>query len=135
MKTPDKKLSKHELRKFGLIFSVFIIGIFVLLVPFIVDKPMPLWPWYIAGVLTGLALVVPQALIFVYKPWMKFGAIAGWINTRIILAVLFYLVVAPTGLVMRLLGKDPMARKFDKSSASYRVTNETQDKSHMETPY
>ena len=135
MKIPDKTLSKQELRKFGLIFSIFIVGIFALLIPYIVNKDMSVWPWYIAAASTGLAFLFPQGLIIIYKPWMKFGAIAGWINTRIILAVLFYLIVLPTGLVMRLLGKDPMARGFDKKLASYRVTNEIQDKNHMETPY
>lgn len=129
------RLSKNDLRKFGLIFSIVGAGLFGLLLPFLFSKGMPLWPWYCAAVITGCALLLPQTLIVIYKPWMKFGAVAGWINTRIILAVLFYVILTPVGLLMRLFGKDPMARSFDGECESYRVAHDTQEKNHMETPY
>jgi hypothetical protein len=57
----------------------------------------------------------------IYIGWMKFAFVLGWVNTRVILSVFFYLVITPVGLVMRLFGRDPMNRKFDRSAASYWV--------------
>lgn len=131
----EQKLSKSDLRKFGLIFSIVVAGLFGLLLPLLFSKGMPQWPWYIAAIITGCALLLPQTLIIIYKPWMIFGAAAGWINTRIILMILFYVIFTPIGLLMRLFGKDPMTRAFDEECESYRVTHAAQDKNHMETPY
>lgn len=58
-----------------------------------------------------LGLVLPILLKPVYIVWMRFAFILGWINTRIILFILFYLVVTPLGLLMRLLRMDLLERK------------------------
>jgi len=52
----------------------------------------------------------------VYAAWMSFASVLGWINTRIILAILFYLVLTPMGLAMRLLGVDLLERKEKKET-------------------
>ena len=52
---------------------------------------------------------------------LKFGAVAGWINTRIILLLLFYVVLLPVGLVMKVFGADPLRRKTDPTVQSYRI--------------
>ena len=66
---------------------------------------------------------------------MKFGNVMNWINTRIILGILFYGMFLPIGVVMRLFGKDPMHRKLDRELPSYRVTSDNDDKSNVERPY
>jgi hypothetical protein len=73
-------------------------------------------------------------LKIIYTPWMKFGHILGFINTRIILGFIFFVMITPMGLVMRLMGKDPMCRKLD-GSASYRKISASQTKEHMERPF
>lgn len=50
---------------------------------------------------------------------MKFALILSWINTRIILILLFYLVFTPIGLILKLLGKDLLDRKINKADKSY----------------
>ena len=82
---PDKK----ELRKFGLIFAVFFLLFFGLLIPWIWDKSTPNWVWYVSGTFAAVALVLPVALGPVYRIWMKIGHVLGWINTRIILGLVF----------------------------------------------
>jgi hypothetical protein len=99
------------------------------------DRSSPTWPWIIAAVMVSLAVAVPGLLIYIYKPWLKFGAVAGWINTRIILFVMFYGLITPTGLIRRLFGSDPLRRRFEPESDSYRVTNQPQSNDHMEKPY
>jgi len=95
------------------------------------------WRWYrgtdqrvvialvaVAAVLLLLAAVAPAALRPVYRGWMKLGAALGWINTRIILTVAFFLVVTPIGVIMRLAGRSPMGgRKRD----SYWTNTEAHD--------
>lgn len=65
----------------------------------------------IAAVLVLLALIAPAVLRPVYRGWMLLGEALGWINTRIILTVVFFLVVTPIGLLLRLFGRSPMAAR------------------------
>lgn len=132
---PKKPIASSQLRSFGLVFGAILIGLFGLLLPWLLERPLPIWPWYIAVPLAIFALLWPRALIVIYTPWMKFGLVAGWINTRIILFVLFYLIIAPTAIIMRLFGFDPLKKKFDSTADSYRVVNEPQPHDHMEKPY
>lgn len=66
---------------------------------------------------------------------MHIGHVLGAINTRIILGTLFFLVITPTGLLMLLLGKDPMARRFDQEARSYRVPVDPGADAPMKRPF
>jgi len=77
----------------------------------------------------------PTTLKPIYRAWMALGVILGWINTRIILGVMYYLVFLPAGMIMKLMGKDPLNRKFDAKANSYRVCKSTQPKNHVERPF
>ena len=59
-----------------------------------------------------------------YDLWMKFAAVLAWINTRILLVIMFYLVFTPTGFIMRLFGADPLDLKMDKNKNSYWIKKE-----------
>jgi len=63
---------------------------------------------------------------------MRFGAALGWLNSRILLGLMYFLVFAPMGVLMRLLGKDPMKRRIDPSTPTYRVARAARDASHMD---
>ena len=129
--TPDKQ----ELRKFGLIFAGMFMLIFGLLLPWIWDKPTPMWPWIVAAVFITTALIVPGALGPVYRIWMKIGEVLGWINTRIILGLVFFVIFAPVALLFKLLGKDMLRQRLDASATSYRITSEQLPRDRMEKPY
>jgi hypothetical protein len=79
----------------------------------------------------ALALAWPQSLTQVYRLWMVVGEILGWINTRLILGALFYLLFTPLGLYMRFRGKDPMRRALSPEAESYRVVRQPRPASHM----
>jgi hypothetical protein len=128
---PDKK----ALRSFALVTSVLTAGIFGLFLPFAWDFQYPVWPWAVAAVLTAWGLIHPASLIHVYKVWMKFAHILGWINTRILLGVVFFAVVSPMGLVLRLFGNDPMARKLSPGVLSYRVQSKQPANDKLERPF
>jgi len=128
-------ITTKELREFGLIFGAIFVALFGLLLPWILDKSFPVWPWYILAVSGGLAIIFPLALKPFYKLWMLFGAGMGWLNTRIILGFVFYFVFMPFGLVMKLFGKDLLSRRLDSKASSYRVVHDQENNSNMENPY
>ena len=74
--------------------------------------------WVIAGVLALAGLVAPRTLRPVERAWLAIGGVLAWVNTRIILTVLFYLVVTPIAIVIRLF-RDPLKRRFDPTAPSY----------------
>ena len=126
---------KQELRKFGLIFAGMFILIFALLLPWIWDKSSPLWAWIVAGVFAGTGLLLPMALTPVYHLWMKIGHVLGWINTRIILGLVFFVIFAPVALFLKLLGKDALKQRLDASASSYRIPSEQPPRDRMERPF
>src|SRR5262245_59382973 len=107
-----------QLRSFGLIVG----GIFALIGiwPAVWRGQPRLWSLLLGGVLMALALVLPHSLAQVYRLWMTVGEVLGWINTRIILGVLFYGLFTPMGLFMRLRSKDPMRRTLAPEAETYR---------------
>ena len=129
-------ISAPELRQFGLLFGAILVLLFGLLLPFFIGYSFPLWPWVVALLLTVLALFAPTALTPFYRGWMRFGLIAGFINTRIIMFVLYYALFVPTGLVMKLFGRDALARTTGgKNTDSYRVASAVRPNDHFERPY
>jgi len=129
------KPGKEELRKFAYVFAGIVSLLFGIVIPLLAHKPFALWPWYISAVSFIWGTIHPLSLWPIYNAWMKFGAVAGWINTRIILAIVFYLVVFPIGLLKRLFGKDSMARKYEKNFPSYRINSEKRESKSMERPF
>ena len=131
--TPDVA----ELRKFGLIFGSLVIGAFGLLIPWIWDLEIAVtkWPWPLGAVFIVWALAHPASLGPVYRAWMQFGHAIGWINTRIILGLVFFAVFLPAAIVMKLMHKDPMSRKLDSEAGSYRVASRASPREQQEKPY
>ncbi|MGB1108818.1 MAG: SxtJ family membrane protein [Gammaproteobacteria bacterium] len=127
--------TKKDLRSFGMILGGGVIVIFGLFFPWVLDRPIPYWPFIFAAIVVPIGLIAPMALKPVYKVWMKIGLVLGWINTRIILGVFFYLIMFPIGFAMRLFGWDAMARKLDDSADSYRVISKRSSPEKLEKPY
>ncbi len=88
-------MSPQELRKFGLMTGLLLIVFFDGLIPWIWNFSPPLWPLIVAGLLGVPALLFPAALSPVYRVWMAFANVLGWINTRIILSLIFFAVFLP----------------------------------------
>jgi len=89
------------------------------------------WGVTLAGVLAVPASVFTRSLAHIHQGWMKVGHVLGWINTRITLGVIFFTLFTPLGLVMDLMGKDPMLRRFEPNLDSYRVKKASRPASHM----
>ena len=119
-----------QLRQFGLIVG----GIFALIgiwPALLHGRPLRTWALVLAAALVLPALVAPRRLRPVHRIWMTAGELLGWVNTRILLGLLFYGVVTPLGVLMRRLGRDPMQRAFDARAETYRVPKPVRPGSHM----
>lgn len=132
---PIPELDRKGLREFGLVTGGIVGALFGLFFPWILERPIPRWPWVICGVLVLMALAVPMALGPVYKWWMKFGLLMSKITTPIIMGLVFYIVLTPMGLIMRLGGKDSMARRLDEKAASYRIKSVANPPNRVEKPF
>lgn len=124
-----------EMRKFGFTMGAIIVILFGLLLPWLFEHDYPLWPWIAAGIFWLAAAAAPASLVPVHSAWLRIGHALGWINTRIILGLMFYTVFLFVAVLMKLLGKDPMSRKIDKTLGSYRVQSEARARDHLEKPF
>jgi len=127
--------SRTELRNFGLVTAGLVAGVFGLALPWLRHQEFHRWPWVLSGALILPALVWPPALRYVHWLWVRIGLVLGWINSRIILTILFFVVILPLGLLMRALGHDPVARKLDPQAPTYRVSSRKRTRESMERPF
>jgi len=75
--------------------------------------------WAAAAAILLFGLAHPPLLRPVERGWRRLAETLAWINTRVLLTIVFYLVLAPVGLVRRIAGSDPLERRFDRSAATY----------------
>jgi predicted membrane metal-binding protein len=127
-------VTTKQLRSFG--FTVGGIFALIALWPLIIRGEDPRW-WglVIAAGLLIPAGVFPRNLVWVHKGWMAIGHVLGWVNTRIILGFVFYVIVTPTGIIRRWLGKDPMGQRLRPDVDSYRITRKPRPASHLTKQY
>lgn len=128
------ELDRKGLREFGIVTGSIVAVLFGLFFPWLLERPWPVWPWAIFGVLVAAGLVVPMALNPVYKIWMRFGLIMSKVMTPLIMGIVFYIVITPVGLIRRLFSADSLMRKFDDAD-SYRVESKKAAAENLEKPY
>jgi large-conductance mechanosensitive channel len=104
-------------KSFGTVFSI--VFLVIALYPLINSEGIRAWALIVSAVFLLLAFVVPQVLDIPNKLWFKFGILLGSIIAPIVMAFVYFLTVLPTGLIMRLLGKDLLKQKLDKNAKSY----------------
>ena len=104
-------ISKKELREFGLLIGFGFPIMIGWLLPSLFGHQFRLWTLWIGvpGLLIGFT--APRLLHYPYKGWMLLGHVLGWINSHIILGVVFIFVLQPIAYIMRLTGYDPLKTK------------------------
>ena len=129
------KLDKKGLREFGLLTAGIIALLFGLLLPLLWGHNLPLIPSIIAGTLAILSLFIPQSLRPIYQGWMRVAQVLAWVNSRLILGLIFFIIVTPMAIIMKIIKRDPLKRKFQFRLETYRVSSQIKNKFTMEKPY
>jgi hypothetical protein len=111
------KEEKKDLRKFGLTDGAVLLIIGIIL--YLTGKTLFLIFGGAGTLLILLAFIYPKALKPANKLWMMLAILMGWFMSRVILAILFYLVVTPTALLLKIIGKDFLKLRADKNVKSY----------------
>jgi len=128
--TPQQDIPLKQLRQFGWLMG----GVFVLITlwPLVFrGEGVRLWAALIAGVFGLLGTLFPTGLKPIYRGWMWFGEKIGWVNSRILLGLVFYGLLTPISFVIKLLGKRPLQLSFDPKVESYRVPKEARAADHV----
>ena len=106
-------------KSFGIVFSI--VFLIVALYPLINSEGLRIWALVVSIIFFLLAFLAPKILVLPNKLWFKFGLLIGSIVAPIVMAFVYFVTVLPTGLIMRLLGKDLLKQKLDKNAKSYWV--------------
>ena len=106
-------------KSFGVVFSI--VFLIVALYPLINSEGLRIWALVVSIIFFLLAFLAPKILVLPNKLWFKFGLLIGSIVAPIVMAFVYFVTVLPTGLIMRLLGKDLLKQKLDKNAKSYWV--------------
>lgn len=128
---PDRK----GLRDFGLTSGAIVAVLFGLLLPWLVERDFPLWPWVVCGVLVTWSLVAASTLRPVYRVWMRFGILMSRVTVPVLMSLVFFLVLTPLGAVRRLLAGDQLAKHRDPSLDSYRSPSDRRSPEDMKRPF
>lgn len=126
-------VSKADLRKFGIGLAVLLPLLFYVILPWIFGLGRSLWPWVAGGGVLLVAVLFPVGLWPVYKALMWIAVPLGRFNSFLLLSLVYFVMVVPMGLIMRLLGKDPIPKKFDPSASTYR--RKSSESTSLEVPF
>ena len=108
-------------RNFGIVFTI--VFLIISFWPLLKNGDIRYWSLIIAFIFFILALINSKILTHLNKAWMKFGLILGKIFSPLVMGIIFFFVVTPTGIIMRLLGKDLLNLKKNNKSTYWLKKN------------
>ena len=118
-------------KSFGIVF--FVVFLLIALYPLLSNESIRLWSLIISIIFLVLGILNSSLLSPLNKLWFKFGILLGKIISPIIMGIIFFLVVTPIGLIMKILKKDLLNLKFNKDR-SYWI-EKTEPKSKMKNQF
>ena len=126
-----KNIKTSSNKSFGIVF--FIVFIIISLYPLVNQEDIRMWSLVIAFIFFILALLNSKILTPMNKIWTRFGLFLGNFISPIVMGIIFFFVVTPIGLLMRLFGKDVLNLKNNKSSTYW--IKKTDQKSTMKKQF
>ena len=107
------QISKKQLREFGFLIGIGFPLLIGWLIPAITGHGFRIWTFWVGFPVFITGLTSPLLLHYPYKAWMALGHALGWVNSHIILGLLFIVVLQPIAFIMRLTGYDPLRIKLN----------------------
>ena len=124
MKRVDSdKIKISSNRSFGLLF--FVVFLIVSLWPLTHEGSIRIWSVIVSAVFLILGLINSRLLTPLNVLWFKFGMILGAVIAPIVMGIIFFLVVTPIGLLMNIMGKDLLNKRYSKKKESYWIERDT----------
>ena len=117
--------SKYKIssnRSFGIVF--FFVFLIISLWPLINENPLRVWSIYVAIIFLILGLMNSKLLAPLNILWFKFGELLGSIVAPIVMGIVFFVVITPIGLFMKMIGKDLLNDKYNNKNKSYWINRE-----------
>jgi len=109
-------------RSFGVVFSV--VFLIISFWPLFTEGTIRIWAIFIAILFLLISYFKPDALYPLNKIWFKFGLLLGSIVSPIVMGIVFFIIVTPIGIIMRIIGKDLLNKKINNSVKSYWIKRE-----------
>lgn len=109
-------------RQFGIVFAFFFA--IIACIPLLGSREPLYWSLAIAALFLALAFFAPKLLAPANRLWFRFGLLLHRIVSPVIMALLFYVAITPTGFVMKLFRKDILRLKYDMNTESYWIKRE-----------
>ena len=114
-------------KEFGILMGTFIPLLFILVIPFLFSHERKYISLVIGIFFIITSITRPKLLKTPYIWWMRFGGLLGWINSYLILGMVYLLVLIPVSLIMKIFGHDPLKLKTKKTLSSFKVYNTKKD--------
>ena len=113
MKNLKKEKNKSN-KSFGIVFFIFFL--IIALWPLMNDGEIRIWSIILALLFLILGLINSKILTPLHRLWIKLGYFLGYFVSPIIMGIIFFLIISPVGIIMRLFGKDTLMKKYSKKS-------------------
>ena len=110
----QQKIKLPSNRNFGIVFSI--VFLIIAIWPILNQNEIRIWSIIISLIFLILGLINSKFLSPLNKAWFKFGLILGSVIAPVVMGIVYFLVVTPTGLIMKALGKDILGLKRNKNS-------------------
>ena len=118
------KIKMGSNRNFGLLF--FIVFLIISLFPLLNNEQIRTWSIFLSLFFLILALFRPKLLNPINKIWFKFGIALGSLVAPIVMCFIFFIIITPTGLLLKILGKDLLNKKYDNKINTYWIKRKIQ---------
>ena len=120
------KIKVSSNKSFGLVF--FVVFLLIALWPLSYNSEIRIWSFLLSIIFLILGLLNSKILSPMNKIWFKFGLLLGKFVSPLVMGIIFFLVVTPIGLIMRILKKDLLSLKYNKNSTYWIEKNEPKSK-------
>ena len=120
------EIKRSSNRSFGFVFSI--VFVLIAIYPLLKNEDLRVWSLLVSVVFFILGLLKSKLLTPLNKTWFKFGLLLGKLVSPLIMTIIFFLVVTPIGILMRILNKDLLNLKFNKSKSYWIEKNEQKSK-------
>ncbi len=128
---------RATLRRFGVTMAA-VLAVIGAGMRFLAHHPQrALWTWIAASVFLLAGIAAPRALAGFHRFWMGLAFVLGWFVSRVILGVIFYGVITPIGVGMRIAGRDLLRERIDRKAPTYWMPRDpgAEDPNRCEKPF